>query len=60
MSNSRDHLEAVEAIVSGLQALPEWARFGMAANRMSAEVVLSALRSAGFMIVKARADAASL
>jgi hypothetical protein len=56
MTTRRDHLEAVEAIVSGLQALPEWARFGMEANRMSAEAVLSALRSAGFVIVKARAD----
>lgn len=49
--------EKIEAILDGLNALPEWAKFDIEIKRISAESILAALSNAGF-IVSRRDDTA--
>lgn len=49
--------EKIEAILDGLNALPEWAEIALELKRISAEAILAALSNAGF-IVSRRDDTA--
>ena len=52
-----ERLEKIEAILDGLNALPEWNGMAVELKRISAEAILAALSNAGF-IVSRRDDAA--